>query len=464
MSSGLALRSDPAPILACTVSQNVHHFDLLIEDMEAELGEAWGDLTFDEARPFLAQPDAENIQFLALAIRAEDEHDLGMVGELIRTAKSEGIHCILIAHNVSPATLHELLRLGADDFVPYPLAKGALHDAIARIRDPKVPAAPEPAAPPAPAREPAQADMPTPATDPAPAPAPVQAAAPTPAVAAEPETPAALPAKSSFAVGQRMDGRSAVFAVQGLAGGTGASTLAVNMAWELATIEKKNAPSVCLMDLDLQSGTISTYLDLPRRDIITEMLQDAQEMDVDAFKQALLHFEDKLAVFPAPPEVLPLDLIGPEEVGALIDLASQCFDIVIIDMPHTVVMWTETVLNRADVYFTTMELDMRSAQNAMRFIKALRSEDLPIEKLHFVLNRAPGLTDLNGKGRAKKLGESLGVKISTYLPDGGKAVMQAGDHGEPLAETARKNALRKEIHKLADGLHKAMAGDAKASK
>jgi pilus assembly protein CpaE len=58
MSSGLALRSDPAPILACTVSRNVHHFDLLIEDMEAELGEAWGDLTFDEARAFLDQPEA----------------------------------------------------------------------------------------------------------------------------------------------------------------------------------------------------------------------------------------------------------------------------------------------------------------------------------------------------------------------------------------------------------------------
>jgi len=131
-------------------------------------------------------------------------------------------------------------------------------------------------------------------------------------------------------------------------------------------------------------------------------------------------------------------------------------------MPHTLVMWTETVLNRSDVYFTTMELDMRSAQNAMRFLKALRSEDLPIEKLNFVLNRAPGLTDLNGKTRVKKLGESLGVKIATQLPDGGRPVMQAGDHGQPLMESARKNALRKEIAKLAGGLHKAMLGEAAA--
>jgi pilus assembly protein CpaE len=426
MSSGLALQSDPARVLACTVSKNVHLFDLLIEDMEAELGEAWGDLTFDEARAFLDQPDAEDLEFLAIAVTADDELDLGMVGELIVAAKAHGVRSILVAHDLGPAALHDLLRLGADDFVPYPLAEGALQDAIARIR----------------------------------------AAKPVPAVSAldthnqgdgaRPDAPAPVE------IGQRMGGQAAVFAVQGLAGGTGASTLAVNLAWELANIDKQKSPSVCLLDFDLQAGTVSTFLDLPRRDMVIELLQDARTMDVDAFKQALLGYEGKLSVFPAPPELLPLDMIGPEEVDALLGFATQCFDIVVVDMPHTLVMWTETVLNRADVYFTTMELDMRSAQNAMRFLKALRSEDLPTEKLNFVLNRAPGLTDLNGKTRVKKLAESLGVKIATQLPDGGRQVMQAGDHGQPLMECAKKNALRKEIAKLADGLHKAMLGEAVA--
>jgi pilus assembly protein CpaE len=311
MSSGLALQSDPARVLACTVSKNVHLFDLLIEDMEAELGEAWGDLTFDEARAFLDQPDAEDLEFLAIAVTADDELDLGMVGELIVAAKAHGVRSILVAHDLGPAALHDLLRLGADDFVPYPLAEGALQDAIARIR----------------------------------------AAKPVPAVSAldthnqgdgaRPDAPAPVE------IGQRMGGQAAVFAVQGLAGGTGASTLAVNLAWELANIDKQKSPSVCLLDFDLQAGTVSTFLDLPRRDMVIELLQDARTMDVDAFKQALLGYEGKLSVFPAPPELLPLDLIGPEEVDALLGFATQCFDIVVVDMPHTLVMWTETVLNRA---------------------------------------------------------------------------------------------------------------------
>ena len=53
--------------------------------------------------------------------------------------------------------------------------------------------------------------------------------------------------------------------------------LAVNLAWELATIEKdQSAPRVCLLDLGLQFGSVATYLDLPRREPVLEMLSDAE--------------------------------------------------------------------------------------------------------------------------------------------------------------------------------------------
>jgi pilus assembly protein CpaE len=87
------------------------------------------------------------------------------------------------------------------------------------------------------------------------------------------------------------------------------------------------------MDMDLQAGTLSTYLDLPRRDIVVELLQDATTMDVDAFKQALLNYQSKMSVFNAPPEILPLDIIGQAEMDALLNLAAECFDVIVIDMP-----------------------------------------------------------------------------------------------------------------------------------
>ena len=254
-----------------------------------------------------------------------------------------------------------------------------------------------------------------------------------------------------------------ILPVQGLSGGTGSSTLAVNLAWELAHVDKAKPPRVCLIDLDFQQGAVATYLDLPRRDAVLEMLQDTESMDSEGFMAALLSFHERLHVLTAPSDMIPLDLLTPEDIARILDTAASNFDYVVIDMPSTLVQWTETVLNAAHVYFTTLELDMRSAQNAVRLKKALQAEDLPFEKLRFAVNRAPKMMDMQGKARIKRMAESLNISIELQLPDGGKAVAQACDHGVPLAEAAAKAPLRREIQKLAVSLHEINQGDAQAA-
>ena len=405
MENSATLQPETAPIVACTVSRDVSNFDLLIEDMEAELGESWGDLTFEDAAVFLTQPDADSLEFIAIAVDDQDEEDLTLIGSIIKAAGEKNISVILIAEEVSPIALHQLLRLGANDFIPYPLPDGELHTAIERIRTPEAPV----------------------------------------------EAP--LPDGMKSTLKPTSDRNGVVFPVHAMAGGTGASTFAVNLAWELAIIDKKNAPRVCLLDFNLQFGSISTYLDLPRREIIYELLSDTEAMDSDSFMQALLAFNDKLHVLTAPTDILPLDFVTSEDINRIIDMARANFDYVVIDMPNTLVAWTEAVLSQAHVYFATLELDMRSAQNVLRMTRALKAEDLPHQKLRFVLNRAPKFTDLNGKSRVKRMAESLDINIEVQIPDGGKQVVQAGDHGLPMAESAAKSPLRKEFVKLAKSLH-----------
>ena len=410
--SSVMPQPETAPIVACTISRDVQNFDLLIEDMETVLGERWGDLGFAEVLAFFGQPESDAIEFIALAMDDEDEENLVLIGEIITQAKSRDIKVILIAEDVTPASLHSLLRKGADEFVPYPLPEGELAQTIERVRAADIPVVAQPACP-------------------------------------------------SLKSGDQKNG--AVLAVHGLAGGTGATTLAVNLAWELAIISGDTSPSVCLLDLDLQFGAASTYLDLPRREVVYEMLSDTESMDEESFAQSLLTFEDKLEVLTAPTDMLPLDLISPEDITRVIAMARSHFDYVVIDMPSTLVQWSETVLQESHVYFTTLELDMRSAQNALRFKHALQSEELPIEKLRYVVNRAPKFTDLSGKSRIKRMAESLDISIELQLPDGGKQVSQGSDHGLPLATSAPKNPLRKEIAKLATSIHQLKDDQAKVA-
>ncbi|MBW4707652.1 AAA family ATPase [Roseobacter sp. YSTF-M11] len=403
---------DTSLIVACTVSRDVQNFDLLIEDMELALGESWGDLGFAEALAFFEQPESQALEFIALAIDESDEDNLALMGEIITQAKARNIKVILIAEDVTPASLHSLLRQGADEFVPYPLPENELGEAIERVR------------------------------------------------AADAALPAASAAPTLQSDSQK---EGAVIVVHGLAGGTGATTLGVNLAWELATAGKEDSPSVCMLDLDFQYGAVATFLDLPRREVVYDMLSDTEGMDDEIFGQCLLTFQENLQVLTAPMEMLPLDIIGAEDVNRILEMARRHFDYVVIDMPSTLVSWSEAVLNAAHVYFATVELDMRCAQNTLRFKRALQSEELPVEKLRYVMNRAPKFTDLNGKSRVKRMAESLGISIDVHMPDGGKPITQGADHGLPLAISAPKNPLRREIAKLANSIHELNTNDVKAA-
>lgn len=387
-------------IRACTISRDVQNFDLLIEDMETEFGESWGDLTFAEANAFLSEPDAGALEVIAIALDDADEGSVQVVRTIIEKASARGVHILLIAEALSPILLHQLLRAGAEDFVPYPLPENALHDAIERLH---------------------KSDQ---------------------AVA----TSAAAQVGSGGKQG-------AIFAVQSLCGGGGATNFAVNLGWELCQIGKGQTPSVCILDFDFQSGSVATYLDLARTEKVYELLSQTHSMDADAFHAALQVFQEKMHVLTAPSDMLPLDLLSPEEIERVISMAQSHFDYVIIDLPRAIMHWTETVLNMSDLFFAMIELDMRSAQNALRMIRALKADGIDMGKHRFILNRAPKFTDLSGKSRAKRMSESLGISIATYLPDGGIQIRDANDHGLPLAEFAAKNPLFKEIRKVASALH-----------
>ncbi len=414
-----ALSPDPAAPLACTVSRDLSAFDLLIEDMEAELGLRWGNLTPEEANSFLAQPEAEGLQLLVLVIETGEAEELLTLAGLIEKAKGLGLRVLLIATELSPLDLHRLRQAGIDDFLPYPLPQGALHETIDYLLHPPQP------------------DVPV----------------VVPAVAAV-TAPRELEMPASRAVAPPIDPATSrdgiVLAVQGLSGGVGATTFAVNLAWELAPQKPTDDRRVCLIDLSLQFGAVATCLDLPRRDAVLEFLTDLVVADVTALNQALLSCRDRLRVLTAPAELVPLDLIGPYEVAHLINLARAEHDFVIVDLPGAVSGWTDTVLNSAHACFALLELDLRSAQNALRLIRALKAEELPHDRLRFALNRAPGRTAFSARSRARRLAESLDVRLDIELPDGGPAVGEAADNGRPLAEWAPRNPLRKSIQHLAD--------------
>ena len=389
-------------ILACAIARNLEDFELLIDELEREFCEAWGGLEFADVVGVLNSPHAKDLQTAVIAINRQDEADLEAIEETVKEAKKTGLKVILVTDDLGPSALHRLIRGGADDFLPYPLPQNALHETLERLNK-------------------AQTTAPAPATS---------------------EEAVAPPAPK---VGKR---QGIIFPVYGLSGGVGASTFAVNLAWELQKNVENDGKTVCILDFDFQFGSVSTYLDVPKSEASYELLTNAANIDSDALLQSMHKFDRTLDVLSAPQDSLPLEFISPEEIAKIIDVASRNYDFIIIDLPTAIVSWTEVVLEKCQLFFGVLEMDMRSAQNTLRFMRALKADEMPFEKVQFVLNRAPKATDLGGKSRVKRMADSLDVDFRWLLPDGGKQILNACDHGSPLASVAKKNPMRKEIHRI----------------
>lgn len=421
MSNVAIIETLPSALVACTISRNIEVFELLIDAMEETFGESWGDIPFADAMPFLQQTDSAGLRFMILAVDGADAVQIDLISAIISQGKARGLGVIVLSDAISTADLHKLMRSGADDFLPYPLPEDALGEAIARL-EAKF-AADEAAA--------RAAQQPLALAPPAP-------------------QQASTVVSASFQPKGDRDG--VILPVHGLAGGVGSTTFAINLGHEMALMGAADASRVCLLDFDFQFGNVATYLDLPRRDVVMDFLSDAATADSETFMGALQVTKYGLHVLTSPSDMMPLDILSAEDVTHILDLARSNFDYVIIDMPTAIVAWTEAVLTRAHVYFGVVELDLRSAQNVLRMLRALKAESLPYEKLRFALNRAPGFTDLAAKSRVKRMAESLDISIELALPEGGTPVAQSNDQGLPLATTAPKNTLRREIQKLAKSL------------
>ncbi len=234
-----------------------------------------------------------------------------------------------------------------------------------------------------------------------------------------------------------------LIALQPVAGGVGATTLAVNLAAELSRLP--DPPEICLIDLNPQFGNIGTYLDLPASSRITDAYRQLAGLDFDSFQSCLIRISDHLRVFTAPAEILPVDGITERDLRRILTLARDCSDLTLLDMPHLVTDWSGTAWSEADLVFTISRADVRSAQNMRKFLALIQAERLADGKLFHLLNNTPTRPDADWLAACTSFETGIRGPFLHQFPSGGDQVTAASNTGVPLYRAAPANALRNSI-------------------
>ncbi|MFN2606723.1 MAG: AAA family ATPase [Acidimicrobiales bacterium] len=247
---------------------------------------------------------------------------------------------VLLAFSTRPdAQLRDIIRAGAIDLLQLPVTDRVLRDAIER------------------AVEVGRQRV---------------AVAPVPAAATAPAAPAH---------------QGTVFTVGSATGGCGKTFFATNLGYFL---HHHTGRSVCIVDLDLQFGEVSTSLRLrPRYTIFDALQRDGDEGEVPAQLQEFLVTHDTgVQVLAAPRDPSDADRIHPPDVTKIIEMLREMFDYVIVDTPAALTEIVLAAFDLSDHLYVMATLDLPSVRNMGVFLNTLEKLKMPAENVRLILNKA----------------------------------------------------------------------------
>ncbi len=235
-----------------------------------------------------------------------------------------------------------------------------------------------------------------------------------------------------------------IISVIGSAGGVGCTTLAVNLAVELA---EKCGEDVALVDLDFHFGHVAMLLDLEIQHSIADLCGASKTLDERVVHKAAMRHQTGVNVIPRPRDFEETADLSADCCTPLLELLRRSYPYVVLDGPTRADQTGRCVLDMADWNLLVVQPLVTSARNAKRILQALTKYDFDPAGIQVVCNRSGGgLSHLN----VQRLEKSLGHKIVACIPDDWTSVSAAINLGEPLAVNAPKSKAREAIRALSE--------------
>ncbi|WP_167852629.1 AAA family ATPase [Pseudotabrizicola sediminis] len=249
-----------------------------------------------------------------------------------------------------------------------------------------------------------------------------------------------------------------IIAVAQARGGAGSTTVAVNLADQLASgaglSRRDPRPKVAIVDFDLQFGTIGSFLDLGEQDTLMQLALDGTIPDANFLEQSMAVTSNGLSVLAAPSKFAPLDSLRSDQVAAILDTLRQTQDYVIVDLPRALVSWIEPIVARADEFMIVTDISVSSIRHCRRLIDFF-TQDNPAISVEIIVNRQrrPLLQSQLQREAAKVLGR----RLDHWLPHDPQSAAAASDRGQPLSRAAPRSSLGKAMTQLAKSTRSGLA-------
>lgn len=234
-------------------------------------------------------------------------------------------------------------------------------------------------------------------------------------------------------------------------GGVGKTTVAANLAAELAAAQR----TVFLLDLDLEFGNLATFFGAVPRASVADLARLTGPITLSAIREAAtIDPVLGLPILTSPPTPDLAATIegdakkepGRNYVQEILKVLAAAYDDVIVDTSPRFSEATVVALEEADRVIVVTSPDIPSLHSTAKGLEVLVQRlGFPKEKITLVLNRANSAIGLT----AEDMGRFLDRPIDHRLPSDGDTAVRACNTGVPLVRKRGRSPLARALRTLA---------------
>jgi pilus assembly protein CpaE len=242
-----------------------------------------------------------------------------------------------------------------------------------------------------------------------------------------------------------------VTSVFSASGGSGATTLAVNLANELQLAANR---STMIVDLDYVYGGVAAYLGLEGTYGVLDLQERAGSIDPDLVTTSAVSHGERLKVLvSATPARLGMGG-GYSRLKDLISASAHASPLVVVDAPRLPLDVAAELASVSNFNLLVLQLNVKDVRAARSMLAALRSRGVSTDSFILLVNRYRRRAAAIELDEARKALSGANVEC---LSNDFQAASESLNLGQPLEKTAPRSTFRKEIQQLAGRVLTAVA-------
>jgi pilus assembly protein CpaE len=238
--------------------------------------------------------------------------------------------------------------------------------------------------------------------------------------------------------------RGQVISVFGCKGGSGATTIALNLAGALLSAKGSKPAKVVVVDVDTEMGDVLTFLDVSSKYVFDDLVHNMQRLDSDLLRQALAQHRTGLSVLSQTDKLNEAAEVSTDDLARTLGFLREHFDFVVIDGLRDFRELSLTALDHSDVVLCTMTQDIPALKNVSHCFSIFKRLQYPTEKIRLIINRYRN----SGKLTEASIADALGRRVDAVVGNDYPGVIKAINEGQLLLESDPNGKVYEDIEAL----------------